>query len=237
MHTGETLAAAPPARPLRQSRLGGLSLFLALAGVAIALAVMALALGERIDLSDENHLLGLFAALLAVFAVSTCGLVLGLAGLLRRSRKRHLALAGIVLNLSCLLWGWHALSTAAAAILMVLGQTGLSFLSALAVLFGMIFFRQARPVPRLCAGSLGARGSAARSSDCRIAAIRRGFAGGGAQPGKEGARGAKGEPRRCGSPGLVRHGGAGTGSRSALEGIVQRWMDSIALCISHESFS
>lgn len=44
MHTGETLAAAPPARPLRQSRLGGLSLFLALAGVAIALAVMALAL-------------------------------------------------------------------------------------------------------------------------------------------------------------------------------------------------
>ncbi|MBE1153583.1 hypothetical protein IH679_27210, partial [Escherichia coli] len=49
---------------------------------------------------------------------------------LRRSRKRHLALAGIVLNLSCLLWGWHALSTAAAAILMVLGQTGLSFLSA-----------------------------------------------------------------------------------------------------------
>ncbi|WP_207953708.1 hypothetical protein [Pseudomonas aeruginosa] len=93
--------------------------------------------------SDENHLLGLFAALLAVFAVSTCGLVLGLAGLLRRSRKRHLALAGIVLNLSCLLWGWHALSTAAAAILMVLGQTGLSFLSALAVLFGMIFFRQA----------------------------------------------------------------------------------------------
>ncbi|MDF5952325.1 hypothetical protein P4193_16845 [Pseudomonas aeruginosa] len=82
MHTGETLAAAPPARPLRQSRLGGLSLFLALAGVAIALAVMALALGERIDLSDENHLLGLFAALLAVFAVSTCGLVLGLAGLL-----------------------------------------------------------------------------------------------------------------------------------------------------------
>ena len=105
--------------------------------------VMALALGERIDLSDENHLLGLFAALLAVFAVSTCGLVLGLAGLLRRSRKRHLALAGIVLNLSCLLWGWHALSTAAAAILMVLGQTGLSFLSALAVLFGMIFFRQA----------------------------------------------------------------------------------------------
>ena len=91
MHTGETLAAAPPARPLRQSRLGGLSLFLALAGVAIALAVMALALGERIDLSDENHLLGLFAALLAVFAVSTCGLVLGLAGLLRRSRKRHLA--------------------------------------------------------------------------------------------------------------------------------------------------
>ena len=115
MHTGETLAAAPPARPLRQSRLGGLSLFLALAGVAIALAVMALALGERIDLSDENHLLGLFAALLAVFAVSTCGLVLGLAGLLRRSRKRHLALAGIVLNLSCLLWGWHALSTAAAA--------------------------------------------------------------------------------------------------------------------------
>ncbi|HEJ2817511.1 TPA: hypothetical protein SL227_002972 [Pseudomonas aeruginosa] len=116
MHTGETLAAAPPARPLRQSRLGGLSLFLALAGVAIALAV---------------------------FAVSTCGLVLGLAGLLRRSRKRHLALAGIVLNLSCLLWGWHALSTAAAAILMVLGQTGLSFLSALAVLFGMIFFRQA----------------------------------------------------------------------------------------------
>ncbi|ELK4803344.1 TPA: hypothetical protein ACKR1B_005618 [Pseudomonas aeruginosa] len=142
MHTGETLAAAPPARPLRQSRLGGLSLFLALAGVAIALAVMALAL-ERIDLSDENHLLGLFAALLAVFAVSTCGLVLGLAGLLRRSRKRHLALAGIVLNLSCLLWGWHALSTAAAAILMVLGQTGLSFLSALAVLFGMIFFRQA----------------------------------------------------------------------------------------------
>lgn len=136
-------AAAPPARPLRQSRLGGLSLFLALAGVAIALAVMALALGERIDLSDENHLLGLFAALLAVFAVSTCGLVLGLAGLLRRSRKRHLALAGIVLNLSCLLWGWHALSTAAAAILMVLGQTGLSFLSALAVLFGMIFFRQA----------------------------------------------------------------------------------------------
>ena len=32
MHTGETLAAAPPARPLRQSRLGGLSLFLALAG-------------------------------------------------------------------------------------------------------------------------------------------------------------------------------------------------------------
>lgn len=103
----------------------------------------ALALGERIDLSDENHLLGLFAALLAVFAVSTCGLVLGLAGLLRRSRKRHLALAGIVLNLSCLLWGWHALSTAAAAILMVLGQTGLSFLSALAVLFGMIFFRQA----------------------------------------------------------------------------------------------
>ncbi|ELL1154623.1 TPA: hypothetical protein NIC80_000500 [Pseudomonas aeruginosa] len=100
MHTGETLAAAPPARPLRQSRLGGLSLFLALAGVAIALAVMALALGERIDLSDENHLLGLFAALLAVFAVSTCGLVLGLAGLLRRSRKRHLALAGIVLNLS-----------------------------------------------------------------------------------------------------------------------------------------
>ncbi|EPH9909040.1 hypothetical protein [Pseudomonas aeruginosa] len=211
MHTGETLAAAPPARPLRQSRLGGLSLFLALAGVAIALAVMALALGERIDLSDENHLLGLFAALLAVFAVSTCGLVLGLAGLLRRSRKRHLALAGIVLNLSCLLWGWHALSTAAAAILMVLGQTGLSFLSA--------------------------RGSAARSSDCRIAAIRRGFAGGGAQPGKEGARGAKGEPRRCGSPGLVRHGGAGTGSRSALEGIVQRWMDSIALCISHESFS
>ncbi|MFH0014901.1 hypothetical protein [Pseudomonas aeruginosa] len=143
MHTGETLAAAPPARPLRQSRLGGLSLFLALAGVAIALAVMALALGERIDLSDENHLLGLFAVLLAVFAVSTCGLVLGLAGLLRRSRKRHLALAGIVLNLSCLLWGWHALSTAAAAILMVLGQTGLSFLSALAVLFGMIFFRQA----------------------------------------------------------------------------------------------
>ncbi|AON72079.1 hypothetical protein B8B80_09835 [Pseudomonas aeruginosa] len=143
MHTGETLAAAPPARPLRQSRLGGLSLFLALAGVAIALAVMALALGERIDLSDENHLLGLFAALLAVFAVSTCGLVLGLAGLLRRSRKRHLALAGIVLNLSCLLWGWHALSTAAAAILVVLGQTGLSFLSALAVLFGMIFFRQA----------------------------------------------------------------------------------------------
>ncbi len=141
MHTGETLAAAPPARPLRQSRLGGLSLFLALAGVAIALAVMALALGERIDLSDENHLLGLFAALLAVFAVSTCGLVLGLAGLLRRSRKRHLA--GIVLNLSCLLWGWHALSTAAAAILVVLGQTGLSFLSALAVLFGMIFFRQA----------------------------------------------------------------------------------------------
>ncbi|MHA5869018.1 hypothetical protein ACVSMD_41830, partial [Pseudomonas aeruginosa] len=105
--------------------------------------VMALALGERIDLSDENHLLGLFAALLAVFAVSTCGLVLGLAGLLRRSRKRHLALAGIVLNLSCLLWGWHALSTAAAAILVVLGQTGLSFLSALAVLFGMIFFRQA----------------------------------------------------------------------------------------------
>ncbi|WP_207935156.1 hypothetical protein [Pseudomonas aeruginosa] len=81
MHTGETLAAAPPARPLRQSRLGGLSLFLALAGVAIALVVMALALGERIDLSDENHLLGLFAALLAVFAVSTCGLVLGLAGL------------------------------------------------------------------------------------------------------------------------------------------------------------
>ncbi|WP_303692513.1 hypothetical protein [Pseudomonas aeruginosa] len=145
MHTGETLAAAPPARPLRQSRLGGLSLFLALAGVAIALVVMALALGERIDLSDENHLLGLFAALLAVFAVSTCGLVLGLAGLLRRSRKRHLALAlaGIVLNLSCLLWGWHALSTAAAAILMVLGQTGLSFLSALAVLFGMLFFRQA----------------------------------------------------------------------------------------------
>ena len=67
----------------------------------------------------------------------------GLAGLLRRSRKRHLALAGIVLNLSCLLWGWHALSTAAAAILVVLGQTGLSFLSALAVLFGMIFFRQA----------------------------------------------------------------------------------------------
>ena len=65
------------------------------------------------------------------------------AGLLRRSRKRHLALAGIVLNLSCLLWGWHALSTAAAAILMVLGQTGLSFLSALAVLFGMLFFRQA----------------------------------------------------------------------------------------------
>ncbi|MDF5907743.1 hypothetical protein P4132_13750 [Pseudomonas aeruginosa] len=62
MHTGETLAAAPPARPLRQSRLGGLSLFLALAGVAIALVVMALALGERIDLSDENHLLGLFAA-------------------------------------------------------------------------------------------------------------------------------------------------------------------------------
>ncbi|EPK4076659.1 TPA: hypothetical protein ACWL5R_002766 [Pseudomonas aeruginosa] len=143
MHTGETLAAAPPARPLRQSRLGGLSLFLALAGVAIALVVMALALGERIDLSDENHLLGLFAALLAVFAVSTCGLVLGLAGLLRRSRKRHLALAGIVLNLSCLLWGWHALSTAAAAILVVLGQTGLSFLSTLAVLFGMIFFRQA----------------------------------------------------------------------------------------------
>ncbi|WP_050397417.1 hypothetical protein, partial [Pseudomonas aeruginosa] len=104
---------------------------------------MALALGERIDLSDENHLLGLFAAVLAVFAVSTGGLVLGLAGLFRRSRKRHLALAGIVLNLSCLLWGWHALSTAAAAILMVLGQTGLSFLSALAVLFGMIFFRQA----------------------------------------------------------------------------------------------
>lgn len=140
---GATLYAVRARMPLRQSRLGGLSLFLALAGVAIALAVMALALGERIDLSDENHLLGLFAALLAVFAVSTCGLVLGLAGLLRRSRKRHLALAGIVLNLSCLLWGWHALSTAAAAILMVLGQTGLSFLSALAVLFGMIFFRQA----------------------------------------------------------------------------------------------
>ncbi|VTM08311.1 Uncharacterised protein [Pseudomonas aeruginosa] len=85
MHTGETLAAAPPVRPLRQSRLGGLSLCLALAGAAIALVLMALALGERIDLSDENHLLGLFAALLAVFAISTCGLVLGLAGLLRRS--------------------------------------------------------------------------------------------------------------------------------------------------------
>lgn len=125
MHTGETLAAAPPARPLRQSRLGGLSLLLALAGVAIALAVMALALGERIDLSDENHLLGLFAALLAVFAVSTCGLVLGLAGLLRRSSQaspgpgRHRPQPVVPA-----LGGWHALSTAAAAILVVLGQPG-----------------------------------------------------------------------------------------------------------------
>ncbi|MEI9249178.1 hypothetical protein [Pseudomonas aeruginosa] len=141
MHTGETLAAAPPARPLRQSRLGGLSLFLALAGVAIALAVMALALGERIDLSDENHLLGLFAALLAVFAV--CRRPSGLRKTKQGSNSLAHRTTWLRSDLSCLLWGWHALSTAAAAILMVLGQTGLSFLSALAVLFGMIFFRQA----------------------------------------------------------------------------------------------
>ncbi|MGV8604954.1 hypothetical protein, partial [Pseudomonas aeruginosa] len=71
MHMGETLTAAPPARPLSQSRLIGLSLFLALAGVAIALAVMPLVVGEPIALSDEYHLLCLFSALLAVFAVST----------------------------------------------------------------------------------------------------------------------------------------------------------------------
>ncbi|MDF5979000.1 hypothetical protein P4114_16570 [Pseudomonas aeruginosa] len=127
--------------------------------------------------------------------------MLGLAGLLRRSRKRHLALAGIVLNLSCLLWGWHALSTAAAAILMVLGQTGLSFLSALAVLFGMIFFRQAwtrSATMRRQPGRPPFGRSFIEWPHCgHSSRICRGRG----SVGEGGRERSKGEPRRCGSPG------------------------------------
>ncbi|MGA4816049.1 hypothetical protein ACPA9J_16745 [Pseudomonas aeruginosa] len=71
---------------------------------------------ERIDSSaTRTILLGLFAALLAVLAVVEPAAWCWAAGRPAQAQPQAspLALAGIVLNLSCLLWGWHALSTAA----------------------------------------------------------------------------------------------------------------------------